>query len=75
MQPEFSAIAMLGLVARFKAIAHRATHYDAEQWLDANASEPVRRTVKAAVGAGTTTDSPFSQYLSIGSWSDSLHTR
>jgi hypothetical protein len=77
MPPEISAIAQLGWLTRAKAIASKKSHYEAEDWLAANrAPEQARRIFKAAVGAGSTTDSDLGEtHIAIGQWSDSLRTR
>jgi HK97 family phage major capsid protein len=77
MPPEPSALATLGWVARARAIAKKSFHHEAEQWLiDNRAPEQAQRIFKAAIGAGSTTDSALPGYgISIGAWSDSVRTR
>src|SRR5262245_25795407 len=76
MPPEPSAIATLGWIARAKALASKTNHGTAVEWLAANrAPDQVQRVFKAAIGAGSTTDSDLAFGINIGAWSDSLRTR
>ena len=52
MSPEPCAIALLGWIARAKAIACKGYYGEAEEWLAANrAPERAQRIFKAATGA------------------------
>jgi HK97 family phage major capsid protein len=78
MSPEIiSPVAALGWIARYKAISQRENQYAADEFLAANrAPEQVRRVCKAAIGAGSTTDSTLPPYaINIGEWSDTMRTR
>jgi HK97 family phage major capsid protein len=80
MSPEPSAIAQFGWLCRAKGIASKAGHAAAADWLAENgAPASVRQVFKAAIGAGSTTDSDLgalgSYGISIGQWTDSLRTR
>jgi hypothetical protein len=81
--PEPSAIATLGWLARAEAIASKSFADEARRWLaDNHAPVQAQRIfdgrihAKAAVGAGSTTDSTLGQFgISIGAWSDAARTR
>jgi hypothetical protein len=77
MSEAVSAAAVLGWIARGQAVASRGYPGDAANWLAANgAPERAQRIVKAAIGAGTTTDSDLGSYgISIGQWSEACRTR
>src|SRR5262245_60345915 len=71
-QPEPSGLATLAWIARGKALAAKTNAADARDWMDANGA-PTR--AKAAVGAGTTTDSTLgSEQIRIGEWSASARS-
>jgi hypothetical protein len=77
MQPEFSAAAVLGWTARGLAIASKTNFPNAERWLaDNRAPVQAQRLFKAAIGAGSTSDSDLAAYaITIGAWSDAARTR
>jgi len=72
-----SPIALLGHVARMKAIAAKQYAGAAEDWAIANGvPERARNIYKASVGAASTLDSDTGSYgIAIGAWSDSMRTR
>jgi HK97 family phage major capsid protein len=76
MSPEISPVAMLGWLARARAIQLKGTYSEAEEWLAAHrAPDQVRRVFKTAIGAGSTVDSDLQYGIHIGQWSDTLRTR
>lgn len=78
MMPETtSAIATLGWVARAHGLASKTFRDNAVDFLvHHGAPAAAQRIFKAAIGAGSTTDSTLGQYgISIGQWSDSARTR
>lgn len=77
MQPEPSALAILGWVARAKAVSSKRGYADAVSFLAANhLPAQVDRIAKAAIGAGTVgpgLGTPF-EGIAIGPWSDAMRT-
>jgi hypothetical protein len=66
-----SPAAILGWVARARAVAVKSCAGEAENFLIANgAPEKARRIYKAAIGAGSTVDSDLGDC-----WSDSMRTQ
>jgi len=72
MQPEISAVATLGWVARYKAIAAKSSPYEAMDWLTANR---VGERIKAAIGSGPPLSALDPYGISLGQWSDTARTR
>jgi Phage capsid family len=77
MSPEISAVATLAWVARGKAVAAKSHHDVAANWLADNRAPALAQRIfaKAAIGAGSTTDSVLgTEEIQIGDWSNSART-
>lgn len=74
--PEVSAAATLGWIARGKAIARKSNGDEARAFLAANRAPLAAQRIfeKAAIGAGSTSDSTLADGVSIARWSDSART-